>query len=262
MVTIKQVSDFLDLVAPLRLAEEWDNVGLLVGDSEAPAQRIMTCLTITPDSTSEAIEKKADLIVSHHPLPFHSIKRLTTDTPPTRMLWQLIRAGVSVYSPHTGFDSAPQGINQSLAAAIGLTDIRPLISIPDDPQQLGAGRVGSFATITLSELLDNIKQQFSIPSIQYVGRLDTGCHRIGIGCGSGGSFLAAAEKEGCDTFITGEASFHTCLEAQAKKISLILMGHYASERFAVEQLAAELQTEFPKLTIWPSQLETDPIGFF
>lgn len=262
MITIKQISEFLDQIAPLRLAEDWDNVGLLVGDAEARVQKILTCLTITPESTAEAIQQQADLIVSHHPLPFHSIKRLTTETPPTRMLWELIRAGVAIYSPHTGFDSAADGINQSLAVALGLSKIQPLVAIPDDPEQLGTGRVGNQEPQHLSVVLDRLKKQFKIPTIQFIGNLNDQCRRIGIGCGSGGSFLSAAEKEGCDTFVTGEASFHTCLEAQAKKLSLVLMGHYASERFALERLADQLQSQYPELTVWASSQEFDPVKYY
>jgi len=105
VTTIKKVCGFLDSFAPTRLAEDWDNVGLLVGDPEIEAEKVMTCLTVTPESASEAIEKNVDLIVSHHPLPFRPLKRLTTETVASRLLWDLVRAGVSIYSPHTGFDS-------------------------------------------------------------------------------------------------------------------------------------------------------------
>ena len=115
MTKIQQVCEYLDQFAPTRLAEEWDNVGLLTGDRAAECQRIMTCLTVTPESAAEAIERGASLIVSHHPLPFRPLKRLTTDSTPSRMVWELARANVAIYSPHTGFDSALNGINQSLA---------------------------------------------------------------------------------------------------------------------------------------------------
>src|SRR6185295_17432474 len=112
--------------APAALAAEWDNVGLLVGDRAQKVERIMTCLTITPAAASEAIREQADLIVSHHPLPFKPLKRLTADQPTGRILLDLIRAGISIYSPHTAFDSAAAGINQQLAEALGLKNIQPL----------------------------------------------------------------------------------------------------------------------------------------
>src|SRR5262245_23502074 len=119
MHTVSDVAQFLDEFAPAALAESWDNVGLLVGDFDRKVERVMTCLTITPDSAREAVESGADLVVSHHPLPFRPIKRLTVDTSEGRLLWQLMGAGISVFSPHTAFDSAEQGINQRLATGLG-----------------------------------------------------------------------------------------------------------------------------------------------
>lgn len=262
---IKDVCHFLDSFAPTRLAEDWDNVGLLAGDPDGDASRIMTCLTITSESADEAIARKADLIVSHHPLPFRPLKRLTTDSVPSRLLWNLIRAGVSIYSPHTGFDSASQGINQTLGQKIGMTNMAPLVAIPDDPDGLGAGRVGEFpGQPAVRELIDSIKKKFSLVGIHVIGNLDNKSRRAAVACGSGGSFLSKAIAAGCDTFVTGETTFHTCLEAKANNVSMILLGHFASERFAVEELADQIANEFsglndPQFEVWASQKESDPI---
>src|SRR5438874_2649508 len=127
MTTVDLVARFLEAFAPPQLAESWDNVGLLVGDRHAKVERIMTCLTITAASAAEAVDEQAQLIVAHHPLPFHAFKRLTTDTSEGRILCQLLAAGISVYSPHTAFDSAAQGINRRLAEGLQLAAIQPLV---------------------------------------------------------------------------------------------------------------------------------------
>ena len=265
MTKIKDICGFLDSFAPTCLAEDWDNVGLLTGDPEAMANRIMTCLTITPESAAEAISRNSNLIVSHHPLPFRPLKRLTTETVPSRLLWDLIRAGVSIYSPHTGFDSATEGINQSLSERIGMTRIVPLIPNAEDPASPGTGRLGVLpSSQSVEEFVTQIKSHFSLDGIHIVGKLSDPVHRIAVACGSGGSFLSKAIHAQCDTFVTGEATFHTCLEAKANNISLILLGHYASERFAVEDLAIRLQQEFeasenPDFEVWASQEESDPL---
>lgn len=260
MTIIHDIADYLDQLAPIRLAEDWDNVGLLVGDAQASVERVMTCLTITPASAAEAIAKSAQLIVTHHPLPFRPLKRLTADDTSARLLWDLIRAGVAIYSPHTGFDSAAEGINQAIAQRIGLTEICPLVPRLGDPDSLGAGRVGLLVNKSLAELIADVKQQFHLKQVQYVGDLTAECRSVAIACGSGGSFLAAAEDAGCNTFVSGEMTFHMCLEAKAKNISVILLGHYASERFAIEKLAIRLQQKFSALKIWVSEQESDPIG--
>src|ERR1700694_3580768 len=105
MITVANLLSALQAIAPLSLAAEWDNVGLLLGDAAAPVQRVMTCLTVTPDSVAEAIETQVQLIVSHHPVLFRPTKKLTTATPEGRMLLNLVQAGIAVYSPHTALDN-------------------------------------------------------------------------------------------------------------------------------------------------------------
>jgi dinuclear metal center YbgI/SA1388 family protein len=126
MPTIAAVAAWLRQFAPLELAESWDNVGLLLGDESAEVRKIVTCLTVTPASAAEAIAEGAELIVSHHPILFKPIQRLTADTPDEKMLLELLRAGVVVYSPHTALDNTAGGINDILCRGFGLTEVKPL----------------------------------------------------------------------------------------------------------------------------------------
>ena len=258
--SIREVSDYLRAIYPLRLAESWDNVGLLVGNESAPASRIMTCLTVTPESAAEAIEEQAQLIVSHHPLPFHSFKRLTTELTPTRLLWELAQAGIAIYSPHTAFDSAAEGINQLALQRLNCAEIQPLLPKPGDPEGLGAGRAGTLPSPnSLNEFAERVKTIYGLSHLQIVGQPDRVISRCGSACGSGGSFVGAAADAGCDALLTGEATFHDCLEARARNIALVLVGHYASERFGVEQMATRIAQQFPTAKVWPSHHEDDPL---
>lgn len=258
MLRIAAIADFLEAFAPASLAESWDNVGLLVGDRQATVERVMTCLTVTPASVREAIEKQTNLIVTHHPFPFRPLKQITRDTPEGRMLLDLIAAGVGVFSPHTAFDSAAAGINQRLADGLGLVDVQPLVPAADGV--LGAGRYGKLAGETrLAELAERVKSLLRIDRAQVVGDLDRPVSTVGVACGSAGEFLAAARELGCDCLLTGEVRFHTALEAEATDIALILAGHFASERFAVEALADVLARQFPNAQVWASVAESDPL---
>lgn len=261
MPLVSELSRFLDSFAPPVLSEEWDNVGLLVGDAGQPVERVMTCLTITPASCAEAVTKQADLIVTHHPLPFKPLRRLTTESTPGRLLLELIRAGIAIYCPHTAFDSAAEGINQQLAEGIALGDIKPLIASPaDSAGNLGSGRCGRFAApLRRSEIVARLKAFLQIGGLHVVGPDDAVISTAAVACGSGGNFLEHAIRQDMDLLITGEASFHTCLEAQASGVNLLLAGHFASERFAVERLADVLARQFPKLTVWASEKEADPL---
>jgi dinuclear metal center YbgI/SA1388 family protein len=165
MLTVATVLDYLERFAPPRLAAGWDNVGLLLGARDAPVQRLMTCLTLTPESADEAVRQQANLVVTHHPILFKAVRRLTTDTPEGRLLLDLARAGVAVYSPHTALDNTTGGINDLLAARLGLAGVGPLrrgegerqvkvvVFVPDKDLQpvatalfaAGAGRIGAYS---------------------------------------------------------------------------------------------------------------------
>jgi dinuclear metal center YbgI/SA1388 family protein len=197
------------------------------------------------------------LIVTHHPLPFSAVKRLTTDTIVGGMLLKLIAAGVGVYSPHTAFDSAAEGINQRLAEGLGLTEIVALV--PHQEGQ-GAGRWGrAVGEPTLGELAQRATKFLGINHLQIVGDVAQKTGTVAVACGAAGEFLEAARQAGCDAMLLGEARFHTCLEAEAWGMGLLLPGHFASERFAVEALAGLLGKQFPEVDVWASQQERDPL---
>ena len=261
MTTVDDLCQALERTAPTRLAEEWDNVGLLVGDRAKTISLVMTCLTITPASVAEAVGRRAGLIVTHHPLPFRPLTRITTDTISGQLLLQLIRAEVAVYSSHTAYDSAASGINQSLAEGLGLLDIRPLVPLAEegDPS-LGAGRFGRLSTKgTLKDLAKSLQRFLGIAGMKVVGDDAQTVSSVAVACGSAGSLLEAACRAGCDAMVLGETNLHTCLEAEARGVALLLPGHFASERFAVQRLALSLADAFPTLEVWASDRESDPL---
>lgn len=257
MLTVEMVTDFLGRIAPLALADDWDNVGLLVGDPRRPSRRVMTCLTVTPNVVAEAVEGKADLIVTHHPMPFRAVKQLTPETPTGRMLLDLIAARIAVYSAHTAFDSAPNGINQRLARGLDLRGVFPLVF---SQEGLGTGRIGWLEDPTpLGEVAESVKQFLKLESIQIVGDPDKSVRLMAVACGAAGELLDKAREAHCDAMLLGETRYHTYLEAEACGIGLILPGHYASERFGVECLADVLTAEFSELEVWSSRSEYDPV---
>lgn len=260
MIRLAEIADFLEGFAPRRLAASWDNVGLLVGDLQRPIERIMTCLTVTPASAAEAIRERADLIVTHHPLPFRPLAQITTATTAGMLLLGLIERRISIYSPHTAFDSAKAGMNQRLAELLGLVGIEPLLPAPGDPDGLGSGRRGELPEpILLRQLAERLKAGLRIGGLQFVGDERQTVRRVAVACGSAGEFLDAARAAGCEAFVLGETNFHTCLEAEARGIGLLLPGHFASERFGVEFLAERLGEQFRAAAVWASRDEADPL---
>jgi dinuclear metal center YbgI/SA1388 family protein len=257
MPAIEAVVAVLEELAPPRLAEEWDNVGLQVGDRRNEARRIMTCLSITPATAAEAIEGQADLIVTHHPLPFTALNRLTADTTVGRLLLDLIAARTAIFSPHTAWDSAADGINQRLAAGLGL---RGIVALVLHVEGQGAGRCGWLEEpVTLEQLARRLMKFLHVEQVQIVGDPQQPVRLAAVACGSGGDLIEPALAAGCDALVIGEARFHTCLEAEASGLGLVLPGHFASERFALESLAGVLAGQLPGVEVWASRRERDPL---
>lgn len=279
----QELVNYLERIYPLDLTEEFDNTGLLIGARNREIQRVMTCLTITSETIKEAQKKKADLIVSHHPFPFYAEKRWTTDTPNGRMLLALMEARIAVFSPHTAHDSAFFGINEQLAELLDLIHISPLIpsrviaheEMLDDLQNidgdlvrrigqlLGSGRIGKLKkAISLKDFAKKVLHLLHRDSLQLVGSENKKVQTIAIGCGAAGTFIEEAARQKADLLLLGETHFHPCLEAEALGLALVLPGHYATERFAMETMARRIAHRFPDLKIWASKDEREPIRFF
>ncbi|MCY3004690.1 MAG: Nif3-like dinuclear metal center hexameric protein [Planctomycetota bacterium] len=257
--SVQEVLLHLNQIAPLGLAESWDNVGLLAGDPAMRVKTLMTCLSLTDSVLEEAIRHGVNLIVVHHPVPFKPIDRITTQTTTGKLLWDAIRHCIAIYSPHTAWDNAPKGINRQLAQILQLGNLRPLQVSPKPEfaqSELGSGIVGEFATATkLSDLWARLES--AIPGIRprCTDPQDSHVGRVGIVCGSGASLMPLVLKHQCEAFVTGEATYHQSLEAQAQGVSMLLMGHFASERFAMHKLASMLQASLPNVRCFASQTE-------
>ncbi len=260
MISVEKIVQWMSELAPLHLSEAWDNTGLLLGDPSRAVERVMTCLTLSEDCVGEAVDREADLVVSHHPLPFHPLAKITTTEETGRRVWELASHAISVYSPHTAWDSAEHGINAQLAAAVGAVDSRPLIPRPEpELAMVGTGRLASLApAISFQELVRLLKSR--IPAARLRGvTTDRPIASVALACGSGGSLVEHAVQAGADVLVTGEATYHACLEAKASGMGVLMLGHFASERFAMERLASRLQAAFPTTVVWAAQCESDPV---
>ncbi|MFM9057703.1 MAG: Nif3-like dinuclear metal center hexameric protein [Planctomycetaceae bacterium] len=261
MPALQSVIAALERIAPLRLAAAWDAVGLLVGPRRDQVERAMTCLTLTPEVAAEAARERIDLVVTHHPLPFRPVGRLTADTGPGAALLELIHAGAGVWSSHTAWDSAAGGINDQLAAILGLAHVAPVE--PDGETPLaGFGRMGSAAAgTTVAAVARRAAERLAARHVQVVGDPGRPAGRVGIVCGSGGDMLETVRRGGCDTLLTGEIKLHQATEARALGLAVIAVGHHASEHFSMAVLADRLAAAVPGLACGASRDEIDPLGW-
>ena len=262
MLSVKEICQILDQFLPLPTAESWDNVGLLVGRRQRDVVRLMTCLTLTPAVAREAIAGKVQMIVTHHPVLFRPTKNITGDTIEGSMLLDLIEAGVSVYSPHTAFDNADLGINQWLAESLGLTSIAPLRLFQQNIPG-GSGRFGVFTEPpSKHEFLEKLANVVDAKYMEVAWHGSERISRVALACGAAAEYLSDAIQANCDTFVTGEARFHSAVECQSRQVNLVLTGHFSSERPAVIRLASVLAERLAGVECFPSQEDLDPLELF
>ena len=262
MAIVADICRFLEELAPLHLAEKWDNVGLLIGHDSRTVERLMTCLTLTLPVANEAVEEKAQMIVTHHPILFHGAKRLTNQSFEGQLILRLAEAGIAVYCPHTAFDNATDGINQELAVAMGLSQIGPLRKT-DATSIDGVGRFGVLdCPCEQSVFWDRVRSAVNADYLEISAEGTGMVHRVAVACGAAGEYFADAVKLGCDTFITGETRFHTVLECRANGMNLILTGHFPSERPAIETLAKKLGSQFPEVVSFASRRDRNPLSLY
>jgi len=261
MPALTAVIDALHALAPLRLAAEWDTVGLLVAPGRDTIDRVMTCLTVTSEAVAEAVREHVDLVVAHHPLPFRPLARVTTDTGPGRAVLALVRAGAGVWSSHTAWDSAAGGINDQLAARLGLATVAPLE--PDAELPLaGFGRAGTAtAGRTVADLATAAAAALGARHVQLAGDAGRPAGRVGIVCGSGGECVPQVVRAGCDTLLTGEIKMHDAIAARDAGLAVIAVGHHASERFSMDEFARRLAAAVPGLACHASRDERDPVDW-
>jgi dinuclear metal center YbgI/SA1388 family protein len=262
MVQASEICQVVAEIAPIRLAESWDNVGLLLGRSNRDVRRVMTCLTLTNAVAGEAIRRDVQMVITHHPILFRGTKRITDETAEGRLLLSLVEAGIVVYSPHTAFDSAAEGINQSLAESFGLSAIQPLRAIEEQPGR-GSGRFGLLELpVPRDVFLKTVCRTIDADYLEFCPAGPDLVQWVGVACGAAAEFLEDASRAECDTFVTGEAGFHSVLECQSLGMNLILTGHYRSERPGVEDLALKLKLRLPAVEIFASTSDQDPLRLF
>lgn len=248
----------LDSHAPLRYAESWDNVGLLVGDPDAEIARILVTVDYSPAVAAEARERGANLVVAYHPPMFAAVKRVPHAAP-----WAAaVRDGIALYSMHTALDAAVGGTNEYLLRACGVTAMKPIRDIakrmPDDSIDVGMGRIGNLETpTTLGALVAELKGALDLSHVLVAGDEAAPIRRIAVCAGAGGEFLSDAIRQQADVFVTGELRHHDALRGTP----IIATLHSNSERKAVRAWGEKLGAALVGTDVLLSERDRDPFYF-
>lgn len=246
MVKVEDVLQYLQQIAPVSLAEDWDNVGALV-DCGGDITSILVALDITEEVVAEAEYQGCQLIVSHHPVIFTPLRQLGRRDVPYRM----IKKNISGICMHTNLDAAEGGVNDILCRLFGVADAKPFG---------GLGRVGRLTRPSGAQQLAAACQETLGAHVKLVdaGRPIATLAVVG---GSGGSLLEAAAAAGADALLTGEASHHAAIDARRMGLSLVVAGHFATEFPVVAVLADKLARRFNGVRVLGSRRSRDPFTY-
>ncbi len=267
--------DALEQFAPLPLQEDYDNAGLQVGLTEVEVSGALLCLDVTEAIIDEAVEKNCNLVVSHHPLIFHKLHRISDEDAVQRTVRKALEHHVTVVSMHTNMDAVEGGVNYKIAEKLGLRDLHfigkrqtvEVKSLSDDNMPVckrhgGEGVIGEFPEmVAADDLVLMLRQRFEVECVQCNQLLRREIRKVAL-CGGAGSFLLdEAIRAGADAFITGEMHYHEFF-GHDQQIQICVIGHYQSEQYTKEIFRQIIEDKCPGVRCCLSELNTNPILYF
>lgn len=257
-LSLQALLDAFEQIAPPRLAEPWDNVGLLAGDPAAPLRRLLLTIDYTAAVAREARALGCQAVVSYHPPLFQPTKRVVAGDG----IFEAIRDGIALYSPHTALDVAPGGTNDVLCDLLGAGERRPLRLSPGSPQEgekLGIGRVADLPPTPRAELIERARRGLGLRSLLVGGPTEGEVSRVAVCAGAGSELLGAALAERAQLFLTGELRHHDVLRAARAGVTVLCALHSNSERVALAPLAERLASLLPGVEVLRSEADEDPL---
>ena len=256
---VKDVTKVVEDFAPLSIQEKWDNSGLCIGSPDAPVTSVLLGLDCTPELVDEAIDCGADMIITHHPLIFSGLKKISPDDMVGEAVFKAIKAGISIYAAHTNADKVIAGVSGAMAAKLGLTDVQIL---DEDGEGSGLGVVGNLPEpMTAEQAVALVKDRFALSVVKASKPLAGAIERVAMCGGSGGSLISAAKTAGAQLYISGDISYHNFFTSD--DFMLMDIGHYESEIEIVDILFSLIKKNFPTFAVRITQnMHSNPIYYF
>ena len=263
MATVNDILSFLETLAPRFMKMDWDNVGLLCGSKKQEVTKILVALDPFEGVCQEAAAMGAQLIVTHHPLIFQALKSITDETSIGRSIQLLCKEGISAINAHTNLDCAPGGVNDRLAAALGLTEIEVIDPMGTDENGLEWGllRKGIVKEQSLADFLPIVKAALACEGLRYVDGGQS-VKKVAVGGGACASELMDAYRAGCDTFVTSDVKYNQFWDAKDLGMNLIDAGHFYTENPITACLAEKIAAAFPEVEVKISETHRDCMKFY
>lgn len=244
-----ELTSWLEKRYPSSAAQDWDNVGLLTGDDTKEISHVFLALDLTEETLTEAIEKGADMIVTHHPMIFSGMKKINNHSFTGRKILTLIQKGIPYFAMHTNYDVL--GMADLSAKYLRLSDTK-VLSVTKEKEDgvQGFGRVGRIPEkMTLGTYAKLVKESLNVNDVKVYGNLDQEVEIAAVCTGSGKSMIEEAIKAGAQVYVTGDIDHHTGIDTVAQGLSIIDAGHYGTEYIFMDAVKAEIKGAFPQLTV-------------
>lgn len=238
-VTVKDISDYIDSIAPYNTKCDWDNCGIIIGNGNADINRIGFCLDLTEETLNQAVRQKIDLMITHHPVIFHAQKSFTNKD----IVFKAALKGINIISAHTCFDCAQGGVNDVLCEIFNLKDS---VKIESDECIAPMVRMGSLENVMTSEELAHFVSQKLNTTVRLVSGVGE-IKKVAVCGGAGMSFLGNVLSAGADAYITGDISHHEMIDAKEKGLCVVAAGHFETEYPAMSSLMKYVQKEFSNI---------------
>lgn len=250
-----EILDRLEQLSPSSFALDWDNSGFLVGDRDSEIRRVLIAVDATKEVIEEAVEKRADLILTHHPMIFSPLKRIVKEDVIGEKILMLAEHHISLVCMHTNFDVI--GMADEVADRLMLKHKRVLdVTFEDDISKEGIGRYGTLPReMSLKELADQVKLKFDIPGVIMYGEGDAIVEKVAICGGSGASVIPNAIQNKCQVLITGDLKYHDALDAMQEGLLLIDAGHFGIEKIFIPYMKDFFDREIKEVTAIGSHQE-------
>ncbi len=238
----RDIMKVIETTYPKHAALEWDNVGLLVGRAEKEVKSIYVALDATDEVIDDAILRGADMLITHHPLLFSPLKKITDEHFIGSRVVKLLQHDISYYAMHTNYDVL--GMAELSGAILGLRDAE-VLEVTDAENAEGIGRVGELPyEMTLQECCELVKQKFQLENVKVFGDVNQMVQRVAISPGSGKGMVDVALEKRAEVLVTGDISHHEGIDAVAQGIAIIDAGHYGLEHIFVEDMVIFLTKHF------------------
>ena len=261
MITVADILKYMETIAPSRMAEDWDKIGLNCGRKSKKVNKILVALDPFPHVCREAIQIGADLLVTHHPLVWEP-GFITDETIQGKCILSLTEHGIAHINAHTNLDCAPGGVNDTLAQRLQLRDITIAepSGVDENGQPWGLLRIGSTPAQPLDAFITTVKNTLCCDGLRYV---DAGkdVRRVAVGGGACGSEIMQALNAGCDTFVTADIKYNQFWNAKELGINLIDAGHFHTENPVCSILQKKLAKHFPNIEVVISEIHRDCVKY-